>query len=357
MSRKKLEPKEIKENPKEDSSKKSSEPETKEDNSTEDSSKKSPEPEKIEEHSKQYVPNPEKKKEDVKKHHGNERKSVPVLEGVKAPSLDNSEKSLQALKLQRRKKKKHNEIMQKEMITHFFKLVKKVIVKEEKIDPYFNDQAKKVEGNGSIVKVSAQIHPHLQEGTSDVSTSTEKNHDKSISSSETSTGQKQNHVTPQVPQVFKREIIDLTYDNACRNEMATQMDDFSPDQPETSDNSSDLSKTINSKKDITSTNSVSISVEDTSATSFNMSTNSINTFAVKMQHLNFKKGDDNLNEVDQNLNQVSKQPKLVEVCINPQENDSDQGKKTENGQKSQESYSHFIQSISPPSKVTSSSPV
>ena len=88
-----------------------------------------------------------------------------------------------------------------------------------------------------------------------------------------------------------------------------------------------------------------------------MSSDSINTFAAKMQHLNLKKGNNNLNEVQQNLNEVNKHCKLVEVCINPQENDTNQGKKTENSEKTQESYSHFIQLISPPSKVTSSSPV
>ena len=112
---------------------------------------------------------------------------------------------------------------------------------------------------------------------------------------------------------------------------------------------------MSSEKDISSTNSVSINVEDTSATSFNTSSNSMNTFASKMQHLNLKKGDDNMNEVEPKLNELNKCPKLVEVCINhPEENDSGQGKKIEN---TQESYRHFVQSISPPSKVSSSSPV
>ena len=103
------------------------------------------------------------------------------------------------------------------MITHFFKPVKKVKVKQEKIDPYFNDTAKKVQGNGSVVKVTAEIHLPPEEGKSDVSTSTEKNHDKFVSSGDTSTGQRQKTVTAEVPQAFKREVIDLTYDNACRN--------------------------------------------------------------------------------------------------------------------------------------------
>ena len=125
LSNRLLQPEEIEANPKDNSSKKSPEVENKEDNNKEESSKKSPEPKKIEEHSKPDAPNPDIKKEDVKRHH-EERKSVPVLEGVKAPSLDDSEESLQAFKLRRRKKKKHNELMQKQMITHSFKLVKKV---------------------------------------------------------------------------------------------------------------------------------------------------------------------------------------------------------------------------------------
>ena len=323
----------------------------KEDNKKEESSKKSPEPENIEEHSKPDAPNTDIKKKDVKRHHG-ERKSVLVLEGVKTASSDDSEESLQAFKMQRRKKKKHNKLMQKQMITHFFKLMKKVKVKEEKIDLYFNETAKKVQGNGSVVKVTAEIHSPPEEGKSDVSTSTENNHDKFVS---TVKGQKT--VTPEVPQVFKREVIDLTYDDACRNEMATQMDDFPPLQPDTSDNGNDLCKTMSSEKDVSSTNSVSINIEDASATSFNTSSDSINTFASKMQHLNLKKGDDKVNEVEPNFNEVNQDPKLVQVSINADENDSHQGKKIENGPQTQESYSHFVQSISPPSKLTSSSPV
>ena len=146
-----------------------------------------------------------------------------------------------------------------------------------------------------MVKRTAEIHPPPEERKSDVST--EKNHDNFVSSCETSTGQVQNTVTPQVPQVFKRQVIDLTYDDACRNEMATQTEDFPPHQPDIGNNGSDLSKTISSEKDISSTNPVSINVEDTSATFFNMSIDSINTFASKMQHMNLKKGDDNVNEV------------------------------------------------------------
>ena len=130
-----------------------------------------------------------------------------------------------------------------------------------------------------------------------------------------------------------------------------------PLQPDTGDNGTDLSKTTTSDKDISSSNSISINVEDASATSFNMSSDSINTFASKMQHLNLKKGDDNLNEVDPKFNEANQGPKVVEVIMNADENDSDQGKKTDNGSKNQESYRHFIQSISPPSKLTSSSPV
>ena len=242
LSKKSPQPEQIEANPKDNSSKKSPEVQNKEDNNKEDLSKKSPEPEKIEEHSKPDTPNPDIKKEDVKKHGGNERKSVPVLEGVKVPSSDDSEEFLQAFKLRRRKKKKHNKLMKKQMITHFFKPVKKVKVKQEKIDPCFNDNTKKVQGNGSVVKVTAEIHPPPEECKSDVSTSTDKNHDNFVSSRDTSTGQVQNTVTPQVPQVFKREVIDLTYDDACRNRMATQMEDFPPPQPDTGDNGSDLSK-------------------------------------------------------------------------------------------------------------------
>ena len=208
-----------------------------------------------------------------------------------------------------------------------------------------------------MVKVTTEIHPPPEEGKSDVSTSTEKNHDKFVSSGDTSTGQRQKTVTPEVPQVFKREVIDLTYNDACRNEMATQTEDFPPLQPDTSNNGTDLSKTTTSDKDISSTNSISINVEDASATSFNTSSDSINTFASKMQHLNLKNGDDNLNQVDPKFNEVNQGPKVVEVSMNADKNDSDQGKKTENGSKNQESYRHFIQSISPPSKLTSSSPV
>ena len=369
LSKKSPQPEEMDANPKDNSSNKSPEVQNKDDNrkeqscqkspeaeNIEDSSKKSPEPKNIEEHSKPDAPNPDIKKENVKRRHG-ERKSVPVLEGVKAPSSDDSEESLQAFKMQRRKKKKHNKLMQKQMITHFFKLVKKVKVKQEKIDPYFNDTAKKVQGNGSVVKVTAEIHAPPEEGKSDVSTSTEKNHDNFVSSGHTSTVQGQKTVTPEVPQVFKREVIDLTYEDACRNEMATQMEDFPPLQPDTSDNGIDLSKSTTTDKDISSTNSVSINVEDASATSFNTSSDSINTFALKMQHLNLKKGDDNLNEVEPKLNELNQGPKLIEVSMNGEENYSDQGKKAENAPKTQESYSHFVQSISPPSRVTSSSPV
>ena len=208
-----------------------------------------------------------------------------------------------------------------------------------------------------MVKVTTEIHPPPEEGKSDVSTSTEKNHDKFVSSGHTSTVQGQKTVTPEVPQVFKREVIDLTYEDACRNEMATQMEDFPPLQPDTSDNCIDLSKRTTTDKDISSTNSVSINIEDASATSFNTSSDSINTFASKMQHLNLKKGDDNLNEVDPKFNEANQGPKVVEVSMYADKNDSDQGKKTENRSKNQESYRHFIQSISPPSKLTSSSPV
>ena len=149
LSRKSPQPEEIYPNPKDNSSNKSPEVQNKEDNNKEESSKKSPEAKNIEEHSKPDAPNPLIKKEDVKRHHG-ERKSVPVPDGVKAPSSDDSEESLQVFKLCRRKKKKHNELMQKQMITHFFKPVKKVKVKQEKIDPYLNDTAKKVQGNGSV---------------------------------------------------------------------------------------------------------------------------------------------------------------------------------------------------------------
>ena len=76
-----------------------------------------------------------------------------------------------------------------------------------------------------------------------------------------------------------------------------------------------------------------------------------------MQHLNLKKDDDNLNEVDPKFNEVNQSPKVVEVSMNADKNDSEQGKKTENGSKNQESYRHFVQSISPPLKLTSSSPV
>ena len=76
-------------------------------------------------------------------------------------------------------------------------------MKQEKIDPYFNDTAKKVQGNGSVVKVTAEIHAPPEEGKSDVSTSTEKNHDNFVSSGHTSTVQGQKTVTPEVPQVFK----------------------------------------------------------------------------------------------------------------------------------------------------------
>ena len=76
-----------------------------------------------------------------------------------------------------------------------------------------------------------------------------------------------------------------------------------------------------------------------------------------MQHLNLKKGDDNVNELEPKFNEVIQGTKLVEVCMNAEENDSDQGKRIENGPKTQESYSHFVQSISPLSKLTSSSPV
>ena len=315
----------------EDSSKKSPEPEN-----IEEHSKKSPEPKNIEEHFKPDAPNPDIKKENVKRSHG-ERKSVPVLEGVKAPSSDDSEESLQAFKMWRRTKKKHNKLMQKQMITHFFKPVKKVKVKQEKIDPYFNDTAKKVQGNGSVVKVTTEIHAPPEEGKSDVSTSTEKNHDKFVSSGHTSTVQGQKTVTPEVPQVFKREVIDLMYDDACRNEMATQTEDFPPMQPDTGDNGIDLSKSTTTDKDISSTNSISINIEDASAISFNMSSDSINTFASKMQHLNLKKGDDNLNEVEPKLDEVSQGPKLIEVSMNGEENDSNQGKKAENAPKTQES--------------------
>ena len=205
--------------------------------------------------------------------------------------------------------------------------------------------------------MTAEIHPSPEEHKSDVSTSTEKNHDKFLSSGDTLTGQGQKTVTPEVPQVFKREVIDLTYDDAYRNEMATQMEDFPPLQPDTSNSGSNLSKTMTSDKDISYTNSISINVEDASATSFNTSSNSIKTFASKMQHLNLKKGDDNLTEVEPKFNEVNQGPKLVEVSMNAEENDSDQGKKTENGPKTHESYSHSVQSISPPSKLTSSSPV
>ena len=164
-------------------------------------------------------------------------------------------------------------------------------------------------------------------------------------------------MTPEVLQVFKREVIDLTYEDACRNEMATQMEDFLPLQPDTADNGIDLSKSTTTDKDISSTNSISINIEDASATSFNTSSESINTFASKTQHLNLKKGDDNLNEVELKFNELNQGPKLVEVSMNGEENYSDQGKKAENAPKTQESYSHFIQSISPPSRVTSSSPV
>ena len=235
------------------------------------------------------------------------------------------------------------------MITHFFKPVKKVKVKQEKIDLYFNDTAK----NAPRQRQCGES----EEDKSDVSTSTEKNHDKFVSSGHTQTVQGQKTVTPEVPQVFKREVIDLTYDDACRNEMATQTEDFPPLQPDTSDNWIDLSKRTTTDKDISSTNSVSINIEDASATSFNTSSDSINTFASKMQQLNLKKGDDNLNEVEPKLNEVNQGPKLIEVSMNGEENDSNQGKKAENAPKTQESYSHFVQSISPPSRVTSSSPV
>ena len=199
LSKESPQPEEMDANPKDNSSNQSPQVQNKEDNREEESSKKSPEAENIEEsykkspehdniqeHSKPNAPNPDIKKEDVKRHHG-ERKSVPALEGVKAPSSDNSGESLQAFKLCRRKKMKHNELMQKQMITHFFKPVKKVKLKQEKIDPYFNDRAKKVQGNGSVVKVTAEIYPPPEEGKSDASTSTEKNHDKFVSSGDTST--------------------------------------------------------------------------------------------------------------------------------------------------------------------------
>ena len=235
--------------------------------------------------------------------------------------------------------------------------MKKVKVKQEKIDPYFNDTAKKVQGNGSVVKVTAEIHALPEEGKSDVSTSTEKNNDIFVLSGHTSTVQGQKTVTPEVLQVFKREVIDLTYEDACRNEMATQTEDFLPLQPDTADNGIDLSKSTTTDKDISSTNSISINIEDASATSFNTSSESINTFASKPQHLNLKKGDDNLNEVELKFNELNQGPKLVEVSMNGEENYSDQGKKAEKSPKTQESYSHFVQSISPPSRVTSSSPV
>ena len=68
-----------------------------------------------------------------------------------------------------------------------------------------------------------------------------------------------------------------------------------------------------------------------------------NTFASKMQHLNLKKGDDNLNEVEPKFNELNQGPKLIEVSMNGEENYSDQGKKAENAPKTQESYSHFVQ--------------
>ena len=330
MSKKSPQPEEIDANLKDKSSNKSPEVQNKEDNKKEESSKKSPEPENIKEHSKPDAPNADIKKKDVKRHHG-ERKSVPVLEGVKTPSSDNSEESLQAFKMRRRKKKKHNEHMQKQMITHFFKPVKKVKVKQEKNDLYFNDTAEKVQGNGSVVKVTVEIHPPPEECKSDVSTSTEKNHDQFVSTGETSTGKGEKTVTPEVPQVFKREVIDLMYDDACRNEMSTQMEDFPPLQPDTGNNGSDLSRTMTSEKDISSSKSVSINIEDASATSFNTSSDSINTFASKMQELNLKKADDKVNEVEPKFNEVNQGPKLVEVCMNAEENDSDQSKKIENG--------------------------
>ena len=89
-----------------------------------------------------------------------------------------------------------------------------------------------------MVKVTTEIHPPPEESKSDVSTSTEKNHDNFVSSDDTSIGQGQKTVTPEVPQVFKREVIDLTYDDACRNEMVTQTEDFPPLQPDTGDNGS-----------------------------------------------------------------------------------------------------------------------
>ena len=208
-----------------------------------------------------------------------------------------------------------------------------------------------------MVKVTTEIHSPAEEGKSDVSTSTEKNHDNFVSSGHRSTVQGQKTVTPEVPQVFKREVIDLTYEDACRNEMVTQTEDFPPLQPDTSNNGIDLSKSTTTDKDISSTNSISINIEDASATSFNTSSDSINTFASKMQHLNLKKGDDNLNEVEPKFNELNQGPKLIEVSMNGEENYSDQGKKAENAPKTQESYSHFVQSISPPSRVTSSSPV
>ena len=284
--------------------------------------------------------------EDVK--FKNERKSVPVPEGIKQPSSEDSSESLEAFKLRRRKKKKHNANLQKQMITHFFKPVKKVQIKEEKLDKGFDQEPMKVQGNGSVITLKAQIHEPPKDikpdkSRCDASTGTSDNFSRP-DCNKTSNGSKADQQKPQKPIVFKREVIDLTYDDACTNEMSTQTEEW-PSQ-----DTGVPSAEQNYDKDSSTSNSILLS--SGSATSFNTTSDSLNC-TEKMSTLNLKEVEMKKNEVEVNFDEVKETADSTEKDAHPVHNEDSSMSCSEN---KAGSYSNFVQHMSPPSKLPTSSP-
>ena len=278
-----------------------------------------------------------------------ERKSVPVLEAIKQPSSDDSTESLHAFQLRRRKKKKHNENLQKQMITHFFKPVKKVQIKQEKLDKHFEEEPKKVQGNGSVITLKAQIHEPPKDikpdkSRCDASTATSDNFSPPNVNNKSSDVSKPAQQKPKEPIVFKREVIDLTYDDACFNEMSTQTEEWP------AEDTREPSAEPSNDKDTSSSNSIHLS--SGSATSFNTTSDSLNC-TDKMSSLNLQEVDLKKNEVEMNLGEVEVASDSIEKDVNAVDNDDSSMSCSDN---KAGSYSKFVEHMSPPSKLPTSSP-
>ena len=235
------------------------------------------------------------------------------------------------------------------MITHFFKPVKKVQIKQEKLDKAFEQEPMKVQGNGSVITLKAQIHEPPKDikpdkSRCDASTGTSDNLSPPNGNNTSSNGSKPDQQKPEKPIVFKREVIDLTYDDACTNEMSTQTEEW-PSQ-----DTGVPSAEHNYDKDSSTSNSILLS--SGSATSFNTTSDSLNC-TEKMSTLNLKEVELKKNEVDVNLVEVQVSADSTEKDVHPVDNEDSSMSCSEN---KAGSYSNFVEHMSPPSKLPTSSP-